>query len=98
MLTQPQVSRRSAVLVLGSADPAHAGSAALALPGVACVTADPSRCQLLVRYDPEAVEAALIRRAVRPELAEDGLDAQARLLLSAWPTLARALPAAASLL
>ena len=92
--TQP--TRTSAVLVLGSADPAHAGSAALALPGVAAVTADPERCQLLVRYDPREVEAAHIRRAVRPEILDDATAS--RLLLSAWPLLAKTLPAAASLL
>jgi hypothetical protein len=89
-------TRKSAVLVLGSADPAHAGSAALALPGVAAVTADPERCQLLVRYDPSAVEASHIRRAVRPELIDDATAA--RMLLTAWPLLAKTLPVAASLL
>jgi hypothetical protein len=89
-------TRKSAVLVLGSADPAHAGYAALALPGVAAVTADPERCQLLVRYDPGEVEPSHIRRAVRPELIDDA--AASRLLLTAWPLLAKTLPAAASLL
>jgi hypothetical protein len=92
-------TRKSAVLVLGSADPAHAGSAALALRGVAAVTADPERCQLLVRYDPSEVEAALIRRVVRPDLPVLLDDATAsRLLLTAWPLLAKTLPVAASLL
>jgi hypothetical protein len=89
-------TRKSAVLVLGSIDPAHAGSAALALPGVAAVTADPERCQLLVRYDPLEVEASRIRRAVRPEHLDDATAA--RLLLTAWPLLAKTLPVAASLL
>src|SRR4051812_45280197 len=90
-------TRTSAVLVLGSADPAHAGSAALALPGVAAVTADPERCQLLVRYDPREVEASDIRRVVRPEPLDDDGTAS-RVLLAAWPLLAKTLPAAASLL
>jgi hypothetical protein len=89
-------TRKSAVLVLGSTDPAHAGSAALALPGVAAVTADPERCQLLVRYDPREVEASRIRRAVRAEHLDD--DTASRLLLAAWPLLAKTLPVAASLL
>jgi hypothetical protein len=93
MLTQ---TTRSAVLVLGSNDPAHAGTAALALPGVAGVTADPGRGQLMVRYDPDEVEAQHIRRAVRPDLDFDATNVC--MLLSAWPTLARALPAAAALL
>lgn len=97
MLTQSTLpTRTSAVLVLGSADPAQAGSAALALPGVAAVTADPERHQLLVRYDPREVEAAHIRRVVRPELMDDAVVR--RSLLAAWPTLAKTLPAAASLL
>ncbi|HKU40639.1 MAG TPA: hypothetical protein VJR89_20905 [Polyangiales bacterium] len=59
------------------------------------MTADPARRQLLVRYDPREVEPADIRKVVRPE----SLDAAAsRMLLAAWPTLAKALPAAASLL
>jgi len=89
-------TRKSAVLVLGSADPAHAGFAALALRGVAAVTADPERSQLLVRYDPREVEASDIRRVVRPELLDD--DTASRLLLTAWPLLAKTLPVAASLL
>jgi hypothetical protein len=93
MLTQ---TTRSAVLVLGSNDPAHAGTAALALQGVAGVTADPCRGQLMVRYDPSEVEAQHIRRAVRPDLEFDATGVC--MLLSAWPTLARALPVAASLL
>jgi hypothetical protein len=93
--TQTQTPR-SAVLVLASSDPANAGAAALALPGVSSVIADPHRRQLLVRYDPSEVEAQHIRRAVRPEL---GFDATKLCIwLSAWPALARALPAAASLL
>jgi hypothetical protein len=68
----------------------------LALPGVSSVTADPLRGQLMVRYDPTEVEARHIRRAVRPEL--DFNATHVCLWLSAWPTLARALPAAASLL
>jgi hypothetical protein len=93
MLTQ---NTRSAVLVLGSSDPAHAGAAALALPGVAGVTADPRRGQLMVRYDPTAVQAERIRRAVRPELEFDATGVC--MLLSAWPTLARAFPVAVALL
>ena len=96
MLTPVLQTPRSAVLVLGLADPTQAGPAALALPGVAAVTADPERGQLLVRYDPREVRADRIRRAVRPELAFD--DSNARALLTAWPTLAKALPVAASLL
>jgi hypothetical protein len=87
---------RSAVLVLGSTDPAHAGTAALAFPGVTCVTADPQRGQLMVRYDPTEVEAQSIRRAIRPELEFDATSVC--MLLNAWPTLARAFPVAASLL
>lgn len=95
MQTQLQTPK-CAVLVLGSSDPANAGSAALALPGVSSVTADPNRGQLLVRYDPTAVEARHILRAVRPELAFDARNVC--FLLSAWPKLAKAFPAAASLL
>jgi len=95
MQTQTQ-TQRSAVLVLGSSNPAHAGSAALALPGVSAVTADPHRGQLMVRYDPSEVEAHHIRRAIRPELEFDA--SHVCKLLSAWPTLAKALPVAASLL
>ena len=87
---------RSAVLVLGSTDPAEAGTAALALPGVAAVTADPRRGQLLVRYDPTEIEAQRIRRAVRPDLEFDATGVC--FALNAWPKLARALPVAASLL
>ena len=97
MLTQAPQNEASAVLVLGLADPTHAGPAALALPGVAGVTADPDRGQLRVRYDPREVGADRIRRAVRPEYElPDG--APGRALLTAWPTLAKALPVAASLL
>lgn len=95
MQTQTQTPR-SAVLVLGSSDPANAGSAALALPGVSSVTADPNRGQLMVRYDPSEVEAQHIRRAVRPELEFDATNVC--LLLSAWPKLAKAFPVAAALL
>lgn len=93
MQTQPT---RSAVLVLGSSDPAHAGTAALALRGVAGVTADPRRGQLMVRYDPSEVEAQSIRRAIRPALEFDATGVA--MFLNAWPTLARAIPVAASLL
>jgi copper chaperone CopZ len=95
MQTQPQTPK-SAVLVLGSADPANTGRAALTLPGVSSVTADPNRGQLVIRYDPNKVEAQHIRRAVRPELEFDARHVC--VLLRAWPKLAKAFPAAASLL
>jgi len=96
MLAQSSQVRRNAVLVLGLADPTERGHAALALHGVAAVTADPGRGQLLVRYDPREVGADCIRRAVRPELEFEA--SATRLLLTAWPTLAKAIPVAASLL
>jgi hypothetical protein len=52
---------------------------------------------LLVRYDPREVEASDIRRVVRPEPLDDDGTAS-RVLLAAWPLLAKTLPAAASLL
>jgi hypothetical protein len=87
---------KSAVLVVGAHDTLGAGIAALALPGVACVTTDPGKSQVLIRYDPDEVQADSILRAVRPNLLDDA--AATRLLLSAWPTLAKALPVAANLL
>jgi hypothetical protein len=96
MLAQSFQVQRHAVLVLGVADPTERGHAALALHGVAAVTADPGRRQLVVRYDPQEVGVDRIRRAVRPELDFD--PSAVRLLLTAWPTLAKALPVAASLL
>lgn len=87
---------KSAVLVVAAPDTLSAGVAALALPGVACVTTDPSKCQVLIRYDPDEVKADTILRAVRPNLLDDA--AVTRLMLSAWPTLAKAFPVAANLL
>jgi copper chaperone CopZ len=87
---------RSAVLVVGALDTRVAGNAALAVPGVACVTTDPEKGQVLVRYDPDEVGADRILRAVRPDLPDE--ESVPRMLLSAWPTLAKAIPAAATLL
>jgi hypothetical protein len=93
MLTQPT---GSAMLVLGAHDTMDAGTLALAVPGVSCVTTDPDRGQVLIRYNPQQVAADRILRAVRP--GPDDEMAHAKLLLTAWPTLAKALPVAASLL
>jgi hypothetical protein len=62
--------------------------------GVWAVTADPARGQVIVRYDPEQVDAERIRSAARP--LDDADDSG--FWLSAWPRLANALPTAASLL
>jgi hypothetical protein len=93
MLTQ---STGSATLVVGAHDTMDAGTLALAVPGVSCVTTDPERGQVLVRYNPQEVCADSILRAVRPGL-DDALG-HGKLWLTAWPTLAKALPVAASLL
>lgn len=97
MHTQTTLTRKSAVLVVGARDTLLAGVAALALPGVACVTTDPGKRQVLIRYDPDEVGADSILRAMRPNLLLDDA-AVTRLLLSAWPTLAKAFPVAANLL
>jgi hypothetical protein len=89
-------THRHAILVLGSHDALNAGTAACGLKGVEGVTADPERGQVRVTYDPHAVEARDIRRAVTPQVDVD--DSSVRLLLTAWPRLAQVLPVAASLL
>ena len=88
---------KSAVLVVGAQDTLSAGIAALALPGVACVTTDPAKSQVHVRYDPDEVRADSILRAMRPNLLDEAA-ATRLMLLSAWPTLAKAFPVAANLL
>jgi hypothetical protein len=88
---QTQISKR-AVLVFGCHDALNVGSRASALEGVEGVTADPGRGQVRVRYDPRAVEAQHIRRAIVPNRDESELSTR---LLAAWPRLAQVLPVVA---
>jgi copper chaperone CopZ len=76
------------------AEATRIGVVALNVPGVAGVTADPARGQVVVRYDPEQVAADVIRSAARQ--LDDTEDSG--FWLNAWPRLANALPTAASLL
>jgi hypothetical protein len=86
-------NNKPAVLVFGSQDALSAGTVASALKGVEGVTADPSRGQVRVRYDPFTVQAHHIRRAVRPAFDEGDVPVR---LLAAWPKLARLIPAVAA--
>jgi hypothetical protein len=89
---QTQINK-PAVLVFGTRDALNAGSVASALKGVEGVTADPRRGQVRVRYDPAAVQANHIRRAVGPRLDCGELSDR---LLAAWPRIAQLLPAVAA--
>jgi hypothetical protein len=84
---------KPAVLVFGSQDALNAGAVASALKGVEGVTADPSRGQVRVRYDPFTVQAQHIRRAVGPACDEGDLPER---FLAAWPKLAQLIPAVAA--
>ena len=52
--------------VLRTVDVRHTGRALGALPGVLAVTADPIRQQLVVRYDPNTIDARGLARAALP--------------------------------
>jgi hypothetical protein len=88
-------TRPHSTLVLHTAgrDAVAAGIDVRALPGIAGVTADPGRRQLVVRFDASRVDEQRIRLAVRPRV-EVPQDAWLELL----PKVGRAVPVVAALL